>query len=59
MPWFARPNDLTGGWCVMPADEPPSSGIAEVAGFTTRELAGHIARLHNDWLLESAEAEEE
>lgn len=48
--WFARPNDLIGGWCVMPVDEPPSQGVPEVADFTTRELAEHIAQLHNDWL---------
>lgn len=48
--WYARENDLSGGWCVMPADEPPSQGILEVASFTTRELAEHIAELHNAWL---------
>lgn len=50
VPWFARPNDLIGGWCVMPVDEPPSSGIPEVADFTTRELAEHIVSLHNNAL---------
>lgn len=48
--WFAQPNDLVGGWCVMPVDEPPSYGVMEVADFTTREAAEHIAKLHNDWL---------
>ncbi len=48
--WFARVNDLIGGWCVMPVDEPPSLGVPEVADFTTRELAEHIAALHNHWL---------
>jgi len=49
-PWFARENDLIGGWCVMPVDEPPSLGVPEVADFTTQELAEHIAELHNQWL---------
>lgn len=50
MPWFARENDIIGGWCVMPVDEPPSLGVPEVANYTTRELAEHIASLHNRWL---------
>lgn len=49
--WFARENDLIGGWCVMPViDEPPSWGVPEVADFTTREIAEHIADIHNTWL---------
>lgn len=53
--WYARENDIVGGWCVMPVDEAPSCGVAEVADFTTRELAGHIAGLHNAWLEARAE----
>lgn len=41
--WYARRNDLIGGWCVMPVDEPPSQGVPEVADFTSHELAEHIA----------------
>jgi hypothetical protein len=48
--WYARPNDLIGGWCVMPVDEPPSGGMPEVADFIRQEAAGHIAALHNQWL---------
>jgi hypothetical protein len=48
--WYARPNDLIGGWCVMPADEPPSSGPPEVASFASETVAQHIADLHNEWL---------
>lgn len=51
--WFAKPNGLIGGWCVMPVDEEPEYGVTEVADFTTRELAEHIAELHNTWLRES------
>ena len=49
--WFARENDIIGGWCVMPVDESPSLGVMEVADFTTRELAEHIAAIHNEWLM--------
>lgn len=48
--WFARENDIIGGWCVTPVDEPPSHGVTEVASFTSKELADHIAFLHNQWL---------
>lgn len=48
--WYVRENDLIGGWCVMPLDEPPSYGVAEVADFLTKECADHIAELHNEWL---------
>jgi hypothetical protein len=53
--WYARPNDIVGGWCVMPVDQPPSDGFPEVANFTTQELAEHIARLHNDWLVQQGD----
>jgi hypothetical protein len=45
--WYARPNDLIGGWCVMPSGEPPSSGGPEVADFCTEGIARHVAELHN------------
>jgi hypothetical protein len=48
--WYARPDDLIGGWCVMPVDEPPSAGMPAVADFIMQEAAEHIARLHNQWL---------
>jgi hypothetical protein len=48
--WFARENDLIGGWCVMPADQPPSEGTPEVADFIRQDVAEHIAELHNAWL---------
>ena len=49
--WYAQPNDLIGGWCVMPVDKTPGeANIPEVADFTTEELAKHIAMLHNNWL---------
>jgi hypothetical protein len=48
--WYVRENDLIGGWCIMPIDEPPSYGISEVADFMSRECAEHIVKLHNAWL---------
>lgn len=48
--WYAKPNDVIGGWCVMPVDEPPSCGMFEVVDFISQEAAEHIAMLHNAWL---------
>lgn len=45
--WYPQPNDLTGGWCVMTTDAPPSAGGMDVADFTTEGIARHIADLHN------------
>jgi hypothetical protein len=42
-PWFAKENDLIGGWCVMPVDDVPSNGVYEVADFAHREAAEFIA----------------
>lgn len=51
--WYAKPNDVIGGWCVMDVDALPSSGAREVACFATLEEAEHIAALHNNWLAEA------
>lgn len=52
--WYAYPNDLIGGWCVMNIDKMPSSADGHfeyaVADFISEELATHIATLHNNWL---------
>jgi hypothetical protein len=45
--WYAQPNDLIGGHCVMPVDQPPSSGHPEAADFCHELVAVHIAELHN------------
>jgi hypothetical protein len=50
--WYAQPNDLIGGWCVVPLDLPPSSGVFTIADFTDERAARHIAWLHNAWLAE-------
>lgn len=58
MPWFARSNDLIGGWCIMTADKPPSQcnfreGEIEVGCFMTEQTARRIASAHNAELLKS------
>lgn len=50
--WFAHPNDLIGGWCVVPLDLPPSAGVFTIADFTDERAARHIAWLHNRFLSE-------
>jgi hypothetical protein len=47
-PWFAKENDLIGGWCVMPVDDVPSNGVHEVADFAHREAAEFIAAARSD-----------
>lgn len=51
--WYAVPNDLIGGWCVMTADVRPSEvdlrrgEIFEVGCFLTQRVAEAIAHAHN------------
>lgn len=48
--WYVKPNDLIGGWCVMPMDSTPGDapyGVSEVADFCSKEVAEHIVELHN------------
>jgi hypothetical protein len=50
--WHAKPNDLIGGWCVMPEDKTPArSELAEVADMLTEDVAKYIAMLHNRELI--------
>lgn len=51
--WFVHEDDTIGGWCVMPADLPPSSGVPAVASFLAEETARHITGLHNTALATS------
>lgn len=53
--WFVQPNDLIGGWSIMPVDRPPSSGFPEVADFLSKRAAEHIVGLHNAELVQRAE----
>lgn len=50
--WYAKPNDLIGGWCVMNCDKTPAEadynkGEGDVADFINEETARYIADLHN------------
>lgn len=45
--WYVHADDTIGGWAIMPADLPPSSGIPAVASFLAETTARHIAALHN------------
>ena len=56
-PWFARPNDLIGGWCVRTADTPPSEGPGEVADFIREEDARLVAAAPADIAALLAEVE--
>lgn len=47
--WYVKENDVIGGWCVMPIDEPPSWGISAVANFISKDCAQHVTNLHNEW----------
>lgn len=47
--WFAQEDDLIGGWCVVPIEQPPSSGVFTIANFMDERSARHIAWLHNQW----------
>jgi hypothetical protein len=49
--WYAQPNDLIGGWSVMPVDQPPSAArLPDLASFASEHIARHIATLHNQQL---------
>jgi len=50
--WYAVPDDLIGGWCVMTADKRPSEvvpgdGVVQIADFVSMADARYVARLHN------------
>lgn len=53
--WYARPDDVVGGWAVMNADVPPSEisradDIWQVGHWLSEEAAEHVAWLHNAYL---------
>lgn len=45
--WYVREDDIIGGWGIMPADLPPSSGLPEVGTFIAQGIAEHIVKSHN------------
>ena len=58
--WRAQPDDTVGGWCVTLEEDPrsPSSGALAIAMFLGREVAEHIAEVHNWSLLRAPAAED-
>lgn len=48
-PWRAQPEATLGGWCVTLAEDPRSTsdGALAIAMFLSREVAEHIADMHN------------
>ena len=49
--WKAAEETTIGGWCVQPENDPPThEGGKSIADFVARELAEHIAHLHNNHL---------
>lgn len=47
------PNDLIGGWCIMPLPLTPGvAAIPEVADFLSQRNAQYMVSLHNANLLE-------
>lgn len=54
MRWYAMPDDLIGGWCIMLTEEPPSKGGCGVGDFISEEAARHVVERHNLWLQEQA-----
>ncbi len=52
--WYAVANDTIGGWDVATSQTPdsvrnPHEGEFEVGCFLTKEVAEHIAAIHNKW----------
>ncbi len=48
IPWYAVPNDLIGGWCIMPIPLSPGTVcVPEVADFLSERNARYMVDLHN------------
>ena len=51
------PNDLIGGWCIMPVPLTPAvANVPEVADFMCERTARHMVDLHNAYLEEASNA---
>lgn len=63
--WYVVDDDVTGGWAVATVNEPVSQflgygyGRAVADGFFDRDHAEHVVELHNDWLANREEGENE
>jgi hypothetical protein len=54
--WYALPDDVVGGWCIMTANVPPSQvnwrdptedTTYRVGSFLSKEIAEYVVSLHN------------
>lgn len=55
--WRAAHNNIIGGWCIALACDtrtPADGAVVLVDMICNREVADHIARMHNDWIKRSA-----
>lgn len=66
VPWYVVVDDVVGGWAVATVDEPVSAflgirreGRAVADGFWDKDHADHVVELHNDWLANREEDENE
>jgi hypothetical protein len=65
MKWYAVADDVVGGWAVATVNEPVSSflgygtGRALFEGFFDKDHADHVVELHNEWLANREEDENE
>lgn len=52
--WYVVENDLIGGWSISNVNKPesqqdPYEGEFEIATFVIKEVAEHMAEVHNTW----------
>jgi hypothetical protein len=47
MAWYAKPDDLVGGWCIGVDERPPSEGAWTLGDFMNEDVARYIVGLHN------------
>lgn len=51
--WYAKPDDLVGGWCIMNVDKTPAfcnffeANEIQIGCFLSEDIAKRIVRLHN------------
>ncbi len=65
MKWYAVVDDVVGGWAVATVNLPVSRfmgngfGRTVADGFWEKEHADHVVELHNEWLANREEDENE
>lgn len=48
--WYAKVEDMVGGWCIGTTDITPANGGDIVCDMMTEETARHVVKIHNEWL---------